>query len=913
MNRNDLSGDGAADIIVTSPWGLGVLAQSGGAFIGRTLAANGSRLGEWLLNTRNDNIELRADMDGDRAGELLLASPWGIGLLDLTAQGLRSIAMAPNGRRVGGWIVDTSNNQFLHAGDFDGNGRDEVLLTSPWGLGLLNWQGDFGTLMLAPNGTRFGDWLLNTADNAFPLVADLDGDGRPEIVVTSPWGLGVLRFDAGGLRSIAMVPNGTPWTRPGGGEPWRFDSATDRIEVAANFGSTGRAELIVSNERGSAVLRLGAGGFELIGELRSGTVLGNWRYDAGKDRIGPAADFDGNGRAELVVVSGAGFSLLALEQSDWVLRAQVPNGTRMGGWLLNTWDNRLNHAVRFDATDPRAQLMVSSPWGLGLLRLNDRGGGTHVFDALAMAPNGTRLGQWLLNTADNDLEAGLGQSWALLISHPDWNGAIANTHDFLRQRGFTVTATQNIAEGLFALRQLALKARAGDRVFVYLAGHGATRRPLGDHSRTAALGHVLQFGDGSLIDYGRIAPWLHRMGAAGVDLIVFDGSCDGGEAVMAALGERYLALSTTSIHAPGITNTPDPSNLMAQVGRPNSFGLWWSAEPTASLMNAQVPHRFYQKIYRSDDTEINELSLFYKPGISFYLSVAGGWDLMVRRCHLYRYIYPAEYAAFSATDKAAMNVGTEAYLSSMRTDLEAMAPPIARLRDILADGQLMERAAAVYAAAYPAPWQLLFGDRNWNVDTEPIRRSPAGVDIEPRHYAGASGFLAMVADIQRTLAVFAQSYVAQESRLRQLHQAIVSRRLVTHLESAVRPRLRADPASHQAFNAYDLSTRTRQQTALKRALPTQRALLAKVDAVPIRQLDRTDFSASLIQELGAIERTQIHTVRVLGIDELVARILATQTANWILLERLFYLLTIAEEAVSRASAGQAQTGDLLSF
>ena len=54
--------------------------------------------------------------------------------------------------------------------DFDGNGRAEILVTSPWGIGILKLSG--GTLnapMMAPNETRSGGWLLNTADNRFDL------------------------------------------------------------------------------------------------------------------------------------------------------------------------------------------------------------------------------------------------------------------------------------------------------------------------------------------------------------------------------------------------------------------------------------------------------------------------------------------------------------------------------------------------------------------------------------------------------------------------------------------------------------------------------------------------------------------------------------------------------------------------
>jgi hypothetical protein len=36
---------------------------------------------------------------------------------------------------------------------------------------------------MAPNGTRFGGWLLNTADNRFGPVGDFDGDGKTELLV----------------------------------------------------------------------------------------------------------------------------------------------------------------------------------------------------------------------------------------------------------------------------------------------------------------------------------------------------------------------------------------------------------------------------------------------------------------------------------------------------------------------------------------------------------------------------------------------------------------------------------------------------------------------------------------------------------------------------------------------------------
>jgi hypothetical protein len=51
-------------------------------------------------------------------------------------------------------------------GDFDGDGRAEILVTSPWGIGILKLSGStLGAPMMAANGTRFDGWLLNTVYN----------------------------------------------------------------------------------------------------------------------------------------------------------------------------------------------------------------------------------------------------------------------------------------------------------------------------------------------------------------------------------------------------------------------------------------------------------------------------------------------------------------------------------------------------------------------------------------------------------------------------------------------------------------------------------------------------------------------------------------------------------------------------
>ena len=82
-----------------------------------------------------------------------------------------------------------------------------MVITSGWGLGLISFERDT-SLFLAPNGTRLGDWLLDTTNDRVRVIADLDGDGLDEIVITSAWGMGVLKMVGGQLRSVAMHPIG---------------------------------------------------------------------------------------------------------------------------------------------------------------------------------------------------------------------------------------------------------------------------------------------------------------------------------------------------------------------------------------------------------------------------------------------------------------------------------------------------------------------------------------------------------------------------------------------------------------------------------------------------------------------------------------------------------------------------------
>ena len=388
----DHDGDRVSEIPVTSPWGIGTLKYSGSTLTSLAMAPNGSRFNGWLLNTADNSFPVSGDFDGDGISEMLVTSPWGIGVLKVAGSSYTALMLTPNGTRFGGWLLNTADNRFGPVGDFDGDGRVEILVRSPWGIAVLKFTGTtFNPTVMAPNGTRFGGWLLNTADNRFGPVGDFDGDGRAEMLVHSPWGLGLFEQVGATFDAPRMFPNGT---RFGG---WLLNTGDNWFGPAGDIDGDGRTEVMVSSPWGLGMLEVAGSGFSVPVMAPNGTRFGGWLLNTFDNRIHAAADFDGDRVDELLITSPWGIGVLEKTGSTLTSVLLKPNGTRFGGWLLNTADNQFR---RFrDLTGAgRANILVESPWGLGIFALN----GT-TFDVPIMAPNGTRFGGWLLNTHDNQL------------------------------------------------------------------------------------------------------------------------------------------------------------------------------------------------------------------------------------------------------------------------------------------------------------------------------------------------------------------------------------------------------------------------------------------------------------------------------------------------------------------------------
>lgn len=391
--RYDFDGTRRALIPLSSPWGIGMLAYGGGALTSPALQPNGTRFNGWLLNTADNLLRETGDFDGDGRAEVLVSSPWGIGVLERAGGTFGCLALKPNGTRFDGWLLNTADNRLGPVGDFDGDGRDEWLAISPWGLGVLELRGStFGCLALQPNGTNLGGWVLNTAVDRFGPVGDFDGDGCDEFLVVGPGGIALLRLSGSTFTTVARVSTGT---RIG---DWLLNPDDNFFWPAANYLGAGQDDLLVTSPWGMGILTLSGGNLTSRAMVANGTRLGGWLLNTLDSRFAPVGDLDGDGRPELLVISPWGMGVLEVSGGSWANPWLAPNGTRFDGWLLNTADNYVDIVADVDG-DGRDEIVVTSPWGIGVLQLRD---GT--IRGLSLSANGTRFdGGWLLNTADNDV------------------------------------------------------------------------------------------------------------------------------------------------------------------------------------------------------------------------------------------------------------------------------------------------------------------------------------------------------------------------------------------------------------------------------------------------------------------------------------------------------------------------------
>ncbi len=376
--------------------------------------------GDWVLRKGDAIIVAVPEFRGGEIGYLVLrpATQRGMATQDVAMLSfgpsgeLRTVAFAPGGTQLpGGWRIGLADR--FYAGDFNGDGRGDVLVESPWGLGILTQGGPLGlkTLALYPYGTVLDGHLLGSKatwtlgpTSRLPVIADFNHDGRADVLIMSGWGLGILGGVYNGLGVLNAYPFGTKLV---GG--WTLGSG-DVVLGTGDFNGDGQTDILIQSGWGVGFLTRDAATGELI------TLAAvPWGSDTGMewtlskdDSFSQTGDFDKDGRDELLVErAGGSIALLSLKGSSLNTLVVAHPGDRLGGWVLGKLDQFL--WIADYNGDGKAELLVRSGWGMGILRFQpavipsgpDRASIPPALKSLAMFPNGSRIkGGWVLSASD---------------------------------------------------------------------------------------------------------------------------------------------------------------------------------------------------------------------------------------------------------------------------------------------------------------------------------------------------------------------------------------------------------------------------------------------------------------------------------------------------------------------------------
>jgi hypothetical protein len=355
----DVDGDGRDEFVITSDWGIGILKYDGHHFRALLVAARDTWFGGWRydasVNTGRDRIMGARDFAGSGKSEIMIWSSWGITTLEYTGGSLSPSRIHPNGTRLGGWLLNTSDNRYCGCGQFDADYKNDMVVTSPWGIGIISLQrGD--SVFMAPNGTRLGHWLLNTGDNTVRLIGDFDGDTFDEILVSSPWGIGVLKLTGGSLTIAAMYPNGAH-------VDGYVVNSSHAFALADNLRGGTRKQIVIASPDGIHVLQLDApnGRLRRVAFVATGTRVDGWVIDTSNNRLLPAGDMNGDGRAEILIRSPWGIGVLGVDTNDQIrCHTLMPYGSVLKDWFLQSGDVVAGNG-RLAGAGSRNELLVVKP------------------------------------------------------------------------------------------------------------------------------------------------------------------------------------------------------------------------------------------------------------------------------------------------------------------------------------------------------------------------------------------------------------------------------------------------------------------------------------------------------------------------------------------------------------------------
>lgn len=349
--------------------GIGALNTENDVFTVLEQVATDETMGTWNYGY-GDKILAFGDFDGDTKDEYLIQSGWGLGVIGMYADGRMYVQRAvQSGDWIGTWHYDSSNNTVEGVGDFNGDGRDDFVIRSPWGIGIvgLTSTGYFTHYSSYAFNNYLGSYYLRSGDKVAG-VGDFNGDGDAEMILQGSTGsIGAIYLSGTSLYSMNTWNPGV-WV-----DSWNHGSL-DTIEGVGDVDGDGKIEFVIRSGWGIGIVeRETTGALNIVDMHGFGTTLSvlwtgrpAWTLGSG-DSFAAVADLNGDGSEDIVVRSSSALGVLSVDASG-VLRSRTSYsyGTRLSGdWVLGSLD-QIVAVGDFDGYRGE-DLIFRSGWGTGFI------------------------------------------------------------------------------------------------------------------------------------------------------------------------------------------------------------------------------------------------------------------------------------------------------------------------------------------------------------------------------------------------------------------------------------------------------------------------------------------------------------------------------------------------------------------